>query len=207
MSEVAAEAGVSQGTLYNYVQSKTALFYLLVDRGLSRRLPAPGHLPVPTPPMGAILRRLQEQIARTFALPRLDAALSRRRVVDAGAELHAILSKLYTRTEDTRLGAAAIERSALDLPELAAFFFGTVRADLLERLTRYIQRRMHSAHFRRVPDAAVAARVMLETITWFARHRHQDPEPMDVDPATIRDTVIAMLVGTLIHERHAKRAP
>jgi AcrR family transcriptional regulator len=31
MSDVAEEMGVSHGSLYNYVESKEALFYLLVD--------------------------------------------------------------------------------------------------------------------------------------------------------------------------------
>ena len=33
MSDVAREMGVAHGSLYNYVESKEALFYLLVDRG------------------------------------------------------------------------------------------------------------------------------------------------------------------------------
>jgi len=33
MADVAREMGVAHGSLYNYVESKEALFYLLVDRG------------------------------------------------------------------------------------------------------------------------------------------------------------------------------
>ena len=34
MSDIAKEMGVAQGSLYNYVESKDALFFWLVDRGL-----------------------------------------------------------------------------------------------------------------------------------------------------------------------------
>ena len=37
MADVARAAGVSQGTLYNYVESKEALFYLILDRGFNRK--------------------------------------------------------------------------------------------------------------------------------------------------------------------------
>ena len=34
MSDIAKEMGVAQGSLYNYVEGKEALFFWLVDRGL-----------------------------------------------------------------------------------------------------------------------------------------------------------------------------
>src|SRR5215510_14881993 len=83
MSEVAAEAGVSQGTLYNYVESKEALFRLLLERGLGTPKPAPSALPLKSPSPTALAHRMDEAIAASFALPRLDAALGRRRVKDA----------------------------------------------------------------------------------------------------------------------------
>src|SRR6185436_19060440 len=87
MSDVAAEAGVSQGTLYNYVESKEALFRLLLDRGIGTPAPPPSALPLRSPPASALARRMDEAIEASFALPRLDAALARRRVNDAAAEL------------------------------------------------------------------------------------------------------------------------
>ncbi len=199
MSDVAREMGVSHGTLYNYVQSKEALFYLLVDRGgKAAGGPLPRQWPLRTPSRRAILRRLEEQIRDTFALPKLDAALRRRRVRDARKELEEILRELYERTEETRGGATVIERSALDLPDLFRVFFVQTRRGLLARLTGYLERRIRSGHFRRVPDPAVAARVLLETVTTFGRHRHQDPDPQPMDDRAARETTVEMLVHSLI---------
>jgi AcrR family transcriptional regulator len=84
MADVAREMGVSHGTLYNYVESKEALFYLLVERGVSDEpVKLPDQLPLPTPSQETLLRRLEEQMRHTFVLPELDRALKRRRVSDA----------------------------------------------------------------------------------------------------------------------------
>src|SRR5262245_45375696 len=56
MSDVAHELGVSPGTLYNYFESKEALFQYIVEHCFrATPLPAPGELPVRTPETGAIL--------------------------------------------------------------------------------------------------------------------------------------------------------
>jgi len=79
MADVAREMGVSAGTLYNYVVSKEALFYLVVDRAFQEapttELPK---FPVPTPSPGAIAQRLRERLRADVALPQLEAALERR---------------------------------------------------------------------------------------------------------------------------------
>jgi len=87
MSDVATEAGVSQGTLYNYVESKEALFRLLLDRGLGTPPPAATALPLRSPSAASLARRMDDAITANFALPRLDIALARRRVTDPAAEL------------------------------------------------------------------------------------------------------------------------
>src|SRR5690349_21724672 len=105
MSDVAAEAGVSQGTLYNYVESKEALFRLLLDRGLGGNLPSSIEFPVRGPTPEVLARRTKEAVAETFALPKLDEALRQRRVSDASGELAAIIDELFERTLATREAA------------------------------------------------------------------------------------------------------
>src|ERR1041385_5797644 len=136
MSDVATEAGVSQGTLYNYLESKEALFRLLLDRGLGTPPPAATALPLRSPSAASLARRMDDAITANFALPRLDTALARRRVTDPAAELAEVIDELYERTLATREAADVLERSARDVPELAAVFYGKVRRGLFERLER-----------------------------------------------------------------------
>src|SRR5512134_3420545 len=64
MADVAEAMGVAKGTLYLYVESKEALFDLVV-RFLSAEHPvtAPPELPHPTPRPGATLKYLRKRVA------------------------------------------------------------------------------------------------------------------------------------------------
>jgi AcrR family transcriptional regulator len=199
MSDVAAEMGVAHGSLYNYVESKEALFYLLVDLG-GRTEPAalPDQLPVRTPTQAMLLKRIEEKIESTFALPLLDSALKRRKVENARAELEAVVRELYLRMEQTRESATVLERSAIDLPELFTLFFIRVRRELLDRLTIYIRRRIDCQYFYPVPDAAAAARFLMETVAFFARHRFADPDPQPGDDTMVRETIVQLIVRSLM---------
>ena len=208
MSDIAKEMGVAQGSLYNYVESKDALFFWLVDRGLDLgETPDLGALPLRAPKPEALLRRVREQIGQAFALPHLDAALRRPRADDVEAELAAIVEELYARTLATRLQAAALERSALDVPELFTLFFIHVRRGLLTRLSQYIDRRIRSGQFAQIPDPSVAARFVLETITFFGRHRFSDPDLQPGDENTVKRTMVQLIVRSLTGPAPRARRP
>lgn len=200
MSDVARELGVSQGTLYNYVESKEALFGLLVERGGdSEPFELPSDLPLATPPPATLRKRLERRMQETFGLPRLEAALAGEPANDPRAELTAIVEELFTRTEATRGPADALERSAQDLPELFQTFFLGFRRRLFERYTRYVASRIESGAFRADMDPRVAARFLVEVVTFFARHRHRDPHPTLLpDAGAVRAEVIPMIVDALL---------
>jgi AcrR family transcriptional regulator len=197
MSDVATEAGVSQGTLYNYVESKEALFRLLLDRGLGTPAPEASALPLRSPSASSLARRMDDAIDANFALPRLDAALARRRVTDAAGELREVIDELYERTLATRQAADVLERSARDVPELAAVFYGKVRRGLFERVARLVARRVASGHYYD-RDPRVLARVIIETVTTFARHIYNDVEPPAFDLDVARREIIETLVAGIV---------
>ena len=87
-----------------------------------------------------------------------------------------------------------IERSALDWPELFEYFYG-MRRDVIRQLTEYLQRRIEQGHLRPVPDTYATARLILETISWFAYHRLDDPAPDGISEETARATVVDTLVN------------
>src|ERR1044071_1738154 len=197
MADGAAEGGVSQGTLSNSVESKEALFRLLLDRGLGTPPPPSTALPLRSPSATSLARRMDDAIAANFALPRLDKALARRRVADPATELAEIVDELYERTLATREAADVLERSARDVPELAAVFYGKVRRGLFERLERLVARRVASRHYHdRAPR--VAARIIAETVPTFARHIYGDIEPPALDLAAARAVVVATLVAGIV---------
>jgi AcrR family transcriptional regulator len=198
MADIAREMGVAHGSLYNYVESKEALFLLLVDQWGGDDVDLAGRdLPLKTPPMESIAARLRDRVAETFPLRELDAALKRRRPADPRAELQAIVLELFVQTERSRDGATILEKSARDVPELFALFFEQVRRDLFARLTRYVATRITTGDFHSA-DAPTAARFIIESVTFFARHRFQDPHPQDLDADAVRQTIVDLVTRSLI---------
>ena len=201
MADIAAAVGVAKGTLYLYVESKDALFDLVL-RCADAECPFadPHSLPVPTPKPGATLQYVRERLAANQALPALAGALTRQRVTDARAELRAIVQELYDTLARNRQGITLLDRSARDHPELAALWFAGARGGVMAMLIQYLGNRMRRKLLRPAADVAVAARLLLETLVFWAVHRHWDPHPQLVDDAVARETVVQFLVNALIPE-------
>jgi hypothetical protein len=116
------------------------------------------------------------------------------------AELQGIVDELYEAVARNRRGIKLLDRSARDYPELAALWFEGGRGGLIALLTKYIEDRMRRKLLRRLPDAAVAARLLIETVVFWAVHRHWDPHPQPVDDAVAKDTVVAFVTNALVKE-------
>lgn len=197
MADVAAALGVAKGTLYLYVESKEALFdFALRFADVERPFSAPPRLPVRTPKPGATVRYVRELLARNQVLPAL-AAASRGRGADAAAELEAIVGELYDLLARHRRGIKLLDRSAPDYPELAGLWFEGARGGLVEALAGYLEDRIRRGRLRPVPDALLAARLIIETTVFWAVHRHWDAHPQAVDDTTAKQTVLRFLAGAL----------
>ncbi len=160
-------------------------------------LPEPQTRPMASPSPEALAQRMDEAIAASFSLPRLDEALRRRRVTDAKGELAGVIDELFERTEATRQAADVLERSAFEVPQLTAVFYGKVRRGLLERLGELIRKRAAAGHYRRT-DAKILARVIVESVTTFGRHIHHDIEPPGFDLGDARRVVVETLVAGVV---------
>jgi AcrR family transcriptional regulator len=201
MADVAAALGVAKGTLYLYVESKEALFDLVAryadaPRPFAKR----PSLPVHTPKPGATLRYVRERIAQSQVPPTLAKALAGKRMDDARPELEAIVSELYDTLAANRRGIKLLDRSARDYPELAALWFEGGRGGLIALLAQYLDERIRRRTFRSVPDTTVAARLIIETVTFWAVHRHSDPHPQVVDEAVAKETVVQFICRAFIKE-------
>lgn len=201
MDDVARAMGVAKGTLYLYVKSKEALFDLVVRHAdAPRPLPVPKHLPVPTPRPGATLRYVRDELAREQALPTLLAALRAHRRDTIRAELEAIVRELFGLLSRNRRRVKLADRAARDWPELADLWFTGTRHGLIALLASYLDDRIRRGHVRPVPDTSVAARLIIETATFWAVHRHWDPHPQPVDEAVAEATVVRFIVDALARE-------
>jgi hypothetical protein len=114
------------------------------------------------------------------------------------AELEKILRELFELQSRTREAADMLERSARELPEMADLLNAGIRAPVLAALTEYLTSRTQAGMLRRTPDTAVTARLVLETVTWFARHRFSDPDGGAIAAGLAQDTAVDALVHALV---------
>jgi AcrR family transcriptional regulator len=201
MADVAKALGVAKGTLYLYVESKDALFGLVArcaddDRPFDK-LPA---LPIRTPKRGTTVKYVRERLAKHQVPAALTAALGRSRVPDPRAELEEIVRELYDALARNRRGIKLLDRSAPDHPELAALWFEGARGGLVGLLGQYLEDRSRRKLLRPVPNAAVAARLLIEMVVFWAVHRHWDPHPQPVDESVAKETVVRFIVSALAKE-------
>lgn len=201
MSDVAQALGVAKGTLYLYVESKEALFdavLRLADSPLP--LAPPSRLPLPTPAPGDTLRMVEKRVEEEASLPLLVAALGRKRVSDVRTEAEQILREFYAVLARHRTAIQLLDRSAVETPDLAAIWYRTGREGAQGLLAAYLVDRSRRGLLRVPGDVAVAARIVLETLTFWAVHRHWDPSPQRVEEALVADSVVSFLLAALLED-------
>ena len=197
MADIARAMGVAPGTLYLYVESKEALFDLVVRQVVLHEPVHAAALPLPAPDPGATLDKIRAA-GEERLLSSLEEALARDTVDDPRAELEGIIRQFYRRLDRNRLGIKLVEQSAQDWPEMADLFFRGIRGTFLAQLSAYLDTRIQQGLLRPVPDTAVAARLINETVAWFAMHRHTDRNPTVSDDALAEATTVDALVHAFI---------
>ena len=215
MSAVAREAGLSEAALYRYVDGKEDLFVLSIRHALLLEpLPAEddpaGGFPLKAPPLAEMILQAREFVAAAIPFGSLAEALEVSETGDPRAELESIMRELFTLEEQTSAAADMIERSARELPELADLLNSGLRAPVLAALTGYLESRATAGRLRTTPDTAATARLVLETLTWFARHRLSDPYGAAIGAKLAQDTAVDALLHALVPpqyltEQHQER--
>lgn len=198
-ADVAAGAGMSAGSLFTYVESKEALFHLVFLHGLGLLPERPAVLPLSTPGAGETFALLERALAEA-PVPHIRAALAEEEPADVAQELRGIIEERYDVIERYWPLLSVIERCAAEMPELEALWFGGARAGSYAELGQYLERRMAKGLLRPMPDVTVAARVVTESVSWFAWHRHQGRDSALYDDQTARRTVIEFVCAALMPE-------
>ena len=196
-SDIAAKAGMSSGSIFNYVESKEALFHLVFAYGFGHFAEALPPLPLATPRFDETVQLIGQGLRSTPA-PELRAALKETDPPDVGRELRAIVAERYEVQERLWPILAVIERCAVELPDLEAFYYQRTRVSYFQQLTRYLHVRADKGYLRAMPDPAVAARLVSETVSWFAWHRHEGRDADLYDDDTVRRTVMEFVCAALL---------
>lgn len=206
MADVTRALGLSAGAIYRYVESKEALFDLVVRAGAGMDVAAAELVPpITTPRPGATLSFLRKTLKREGRIASLDVALARPKTDDPAAELERIVRELYGKTVRFRLGIKLLDRSALDWPELAALWSGHWRAGLVDQLARYLDVRTSQQSLAPVPDTKAWGRHIVETVAFFALHRHYDPFPTVMSDQVAEETVVLAVIRATVGEAQRRK--
>jgi hypothetical protein len=145
-----------------------------------------------------MIREARDFVAAEVPFGALAEALRTADSGDPSGELQLIMRELFALEEQTAKAADMIERSSRELPELADLLNAGLRRPVLDALTKYLDSRAETGKLRATPDTAATARLVLETLTWFARHRHSDPYGAAIPPDLARETAIDALLHALV---------
>ena len=119
MSAIAEAMGVASGTIFQYVESKEALFnFALRHADLDGPIDPLPDLPIPTPVPGATLQFVRDGVAEARVIASLAAALESD-PSDAMTELEAIVGDIYDTMFRNRRGMKLVECCAQDFPAIA----------------------------------------------------------------------------------------
>jgi AcrR family transcriptional regulator len=206
MADVAKAMGVATGTVYLYVESKEALFDLVVRAHGGPEFLMQLKLPFKTPKPGATLRYLKSLFDRPHQWPVLEAALNCKRSDDPQTELRGVLSELYDLMSRHRVGFTLLRRSVLEFPGLFELFLQGLRKRMLTDLTRYLRSRVESGQLVPQADEAATAVILLQCIAWPAIHQTWDPGYRDLDAVILRQITIDTLVRGILACRNGSGA-
>ncbi len=195
MADVARQARISPGSLYNYVESKDALFHLVLRRVLGEQADdEPLELPVPATSVAETSAWVARRLDFINDFPRLELALQTGPHPVSRGEVEAIVGELHDVLARMRWGVEMIQHSVDDLPELAAVF-AKVRQEMFARYERYL--RDTTAHAATAADPEAAAHVLIELCWWAAGRRQSDPHATGISDETARATVCSLAAAAL----------
>jgi hypothetical protein len=152
---------------------------------------------VATPGEGETLGVIEAGL-RHIEMPRIRAALVDDEPADVAEELREIIEERYALLEHYWPLLAVIERCAVEMPALEAAWFGLARAGTYEELDRYLERRMAAGLLRPLTDSKVAARLVTESLSWFAWHRREGRDANLYDDAAGKRTVVEFICAALV---------
>lgn len=200
VADVAKVMGVSAGTIYLYVESKEALFDLVIRHTAAEDAEWLDdiEIPVPTPAPGSTVEFLRQVFGRKGQWPLLETALQSRVATDIRAELEGVVREQYRLMTRHRAGLVLLMRSALEFPGLAEVFILGLRKRLLDGLGRYLTARIAAGQLRPLSDVAATAAVMTQTIAWANLQRPFDPGLNVFTEQGVENATVDLIVSGLL---------
>lgn len=197
MSDIAAEMNCSTGTLYNYVDSKEALFEHAIVAGFTQTLPDSETLPLglPRPTAVEVITRRAGQIAKGSAL---ELANQREEVENHAEEVTRVVTAFFVFFSDYHAVLDMIEASHLDYPDVATAYLEARRDLVFEPWMHWVVRRQEQGAFRQDIDPEWTTRYLIEILAWAGWKARDGGDPYDEDKA--KSAIIKLALSSLLKD-------
>lgn len=190
IDEIAEDAGVSAGSVYNYCTSKESLFDLCLSRGLGNQ-ELPTQLPHDVLPSTNVIERAWD---RFQASTRFEILAAVREGRAAGVySLEEITEALYDWLDTNGRGIRLIERCARDWPELDHYYQAAFRGPGFAALTEVVEAERAAGRVSAAGPADITARIVVELCAYFAMHRRKDRLDLGDRDDEVRATVLEFI--------------
>jgi ABC-type sugar transport system ATPase subunit len=117
---------------------------------------------------------------------------------NASAEILSFLRQSVTEFEQSIVMVTHDAHGAAYADRVVSAWFDLARAGTYEELDRYLERRMAAGLLRTMTDSEVAARLVTESLSWFAWHRREGRDANLYHEAAGKRTVVEFICAALI---------
>lgn len=193
IAHVSERMGVSVGSLYRYVESKEALFYIAALEAVDQ---LPDTLPTPVKVAGLqdTVAAMGGLISRERLWPVLKAAIKGAVAGDVKAEARAVAGELYDAISARARLISLLDRCAGDIPELAELFDRQIRRRLMNDLMTWIKRRRLRPGAKQA-DFEALTRGAMEAIAWLAKTRLHDRTASAITEDQAREAAVRIFAN------------
>lgn len=184
MADIAAASGVALGTLYRYFDSKDELFALCLMFSAGEDVERFRDSGLAPQSARAVMER---GLPGWCTFPLIDDALAGKTQDFA---LEDLIRELFDIISEKRFILRMLDRSARDWPEIGEVFVTKVFKPVLLFIEDSLKRLSDHGQIRSLDDVRASARLLHETCSWFAMHRHFSPEPLPISREQARELVV-----------------
>jgi AcrR family transcriptional regulator len=199
MEEIAEEAGVSAGTLYNHFRSKVHLFSYVLKFGIPDGGASP---PLPESFIVESEREMLDLMKRILraasSFTSISKALKKRKKdIKLEEEFSDILKEWWELLEGNRAQISILEKSASEFPALAGIYDKYGRRHLLEQIEKYLTVRTKQGVIRPLNSIPGIARALMETISWFGWKQFSGKSTQPHTESEVLPDLVVMIVSGL----------
>ena len=191
MVEIARDIGVSSGYIYTYFESKEALFdfllrHIFLNDSQTSDLSTVSNLKSASM-VGSTYNSIKERYKANRYFPILFETVINKKNNNWTDNFQKILDELYRMFYKYKDGILLLERSFLDWPDLANFFFKEVRIELISCLEKFL--RMKKENKAKL-DHYTFARFIVDVLAYTTIFSHRDKYLPDIDDQMAKSTLM-----------------